>query len=964
VANKAKWDAKLSGSKKEPSAPKKESKPSGDKSPVMPHKDKKEGFSLSVMKKVAGLVNEIKSAKPEPSEGKKEGKGESKDNFETMPEGEEREISWYGTKQKVKTEPIKLNIGFDHPFEIASVSSGNKKTFLVIESQTGRTVGSNKSKKGAIEQATNIVKNTGKEKLFEQINSQLKHGFKMDYDKNSTQELKDMLDSFTDNVQNRVAKEEAIKEILEARSGPEKRTSDIMKKELSSKIYDKDAKKTKYENPKIENVKDKNEQALLKKVEIKNLKKGNVNETYNNPAFLYSQEGQEMGVWSDSRVMIFDKKIAGDIYNANKQRLFAKKKKENPGKNDEEIIRMMAEGELDTSFPDVKRVTPQDSALGKNPAKFDGKYVKSAGGRAPNKASYTDGETYTVFDTNYIAMLRSDFPDAKMYLTGSMSPAVFKNPDGEIKAVLMPLQQKNQDVPWEKIDNFDTMPESAGDKTPVMSEKEQSTLENIKRADVSYRDGRNTSFDQKKEYEKWHTPEGLKKLHKEVEKDLPALYPYIDKEHLDKTGSIKLTKEGEQKFSGDKSAVMSEDDKKPRKKGSDKQEFVDSIKNYIGINLPNDKNDRLNRRKNYLYTEIPEDRKTPVMSRLNELGITPEKHIGNKYWLPLNKEIIDRAVKINDTAAETGDKTTLMSGGGDKLPSNINSGNLTEYLTQEILKQKSPPMDKAINKVYDKINNSENKYLGEGKIQFTKEQLKNAYIDDKIKDFVKGNNDREIPYVVQRFGIPESEIKKRMESKPLQKALTLLMEDLQKAKKMPIGTVSKGYKKVAEGKWEPVGEGKGGSKKPEPNGGKDKKEPSISLNGMKDGDVVQLKDSEGNFVYHEVQGGKLGKEISEDEDIKRNNSKKDKKDKKEPQQHSEKRTAIKTALKGFADVLAEVLQGKGGVSAATSKTQQTGESLERSGNKNNKGKKEDPNDPNDPNKNPTKPEPQSKGVKK
>lgn len=42
----------------------------------------------------------------------------------------------------------------------------------------------------------------------------------------------------------------------------------------------------------------------------------------------------------------------------------------------------------------------------------------------------------------------------------------------------------------------------------------------------------------------------------------------------------------------------------------------------------------------------------------------------------------------------------------------------------------------------------------------------------------------------------------------LQKATDLLLSELEKAKKMPIGTVSKGRKKIAEGKWVPVTEGK------------------------------------------------------------------------------------------------------------------------------------------------------------
>ena len=86
-----------------------------------------------------------------------------------------------------------------------------------------------------------------------------------------------------------------------------------------------------------------------------------------------------------------------------------------------------------------------------------------------------------------------------------------------------------------------------------------------------------------------------------------------------------------------------------RKKGTDKEEFVEFIKNQININLSNDKKDRLNQKKNYLYTEIPSDKKTMIMSYFNRLGITPEKHIGDNYWIPLNKNLINKAIKTNDS---------------------------------------------------------------------------------------------------------------------------------------------------------------------------------------------------------------------------------------------------------------------------------------------------------------------------
>ena len=63
----------------------------------------------------------------------------------------------------------------------------------------------------------------------------------------------------------------------------------------------------------------------------------------------------------------------------------------------------------------------------------------------------------------------------------------------------------------------------------------------------------------------------------------------------------------------------------------------------------------------------------------------------------------------------------------------------------------------------------------------------------------------------------------------LKKATQLLIESLEKAKKMPVGTVSRGFKKVADGKWVPVEDGKEkkGKEKPEDGKKKDEKKPEI-----------------------------------------------------------------------------------------------------------------------------------------
>ena len=95
-------------------------------------------------------------------------------------------------------------------------------------------------------------------------------------------------------------------------------------------------------------------------------------------------------------------------------------------------------------------------------------------------------------------------------------------------------------------------PVAKGENKATLTEHEQNTIKNLNQAEVSYREGREDTFKHQQEKAKWQTEEGLKKLHNELKKDIPNIYPYIDKEYLEKTGKIKLTEEGNKKFNNDK----------------------------------------------------------------------------------------------------------------------------------------------------------------------------------------------------------------------------------------------------------------------------------------------------------------------------------------------------------------------------------------------------------------------------
>ncbi|MDD5006620.1 MAG: JAB domain-containing protein, partial [Candidatus Omnitrophica bacterium] len=101
-------------------------------------------------------------------------------------------------------------------------------------------------------------------------------------------------------------------------------------------------------------------------------------------------------------------------------------------------------------------------------------------------------------------------------------------------------------------------------------------------------------------------------------------------------------------------------------------------------------------------------------------------------------------------------------------------GNMVEYATQELFKQKGKKSaDKVFKAVADKFNGKENMFLG-GKVSITAEQLKDAVYNDKIKTFNNRYKDAPdkieaaIEPFVSYFNLDEKELRKRLQpDKPI-----------------------------------------------------------------------------------------------------------------------------------------------------------------------------------------------------
>jgi hypothetical protein len=166
------------------------------------------------------------------------------------------------------------------------------------------------------------------------------------------------------------------------------------------------------------------------------------------------------------------------------------------------------------------------------------------------------------------------------------------------------------------------------------------------------------------------------------------------------------------------------------------------------------------------------------------------------------------------------------------------------------------PSDKSSGEKKEKKSGNQAKY-DEAKVtitQFEDEYEKGEYSKDEWEDWLKEYEgdlknpdyyDKDNPSdkkAIDEFKKykkalkDEPKLKEKLMGPKLFKATELLLSSLEKAKKMPIGTVSNGRKKVAEGKWVPVGKddkpGKSDPKKEDKPGKSDpeKKKPQESSN--------------------------------------------------------------------------------------------------------------------------------------
>jgi hypothetical protein len=327
---------------------------------------------------------------------------------------------YYDIGKKEKIDPENIKGGFETGgFRFVVIKKPDSRfPFKVIEEKTGLDVsGIEKTMKGAVESAKAQLERMGKEKLAESINSY----------------------ETPDEKRKRIEKEVAEEGVARSKEEKENRAKAVKEeKEKNGNIYAPNAKKLTYGGLNKSNFEDPAESKVFEALKSRNM----IVDNRINPVFDFSRDGQDAGVWTDSRMLIMDKKVADEIYNTNKQREFLRLKKQ--GKTDEQAIGDIAEKTKDGKFPNYQQVIPSEDRISKTESKFTGEYHKAEDKDKPNILKYNDGETETYLNADYVATIKNKFPDAKMYSTGQMSPMVFKV-GNEIKAVLMPMQSGNRE---------------------------------------------------------------------------------------------------------------------------------------------------------------------------------------------------------------------------------------------------------------------------------------------------------------------------------------------------------------------------------------------------------------------------------------------------------------------------------------------------------------------------------------
>lgn len=445
----------------------------------------------------------------------------------------------------------------------------------------------------------------------------------------------------------------------------------------------------------------------------------------------------------------------------------------------------------------------------------------------------------------------------------------------------------------ESADNFETMPEGEGDKTGVMSDLPPSKGDWINPKDLEVR----TNYNKK----------GIAQdvlVDKRTGKDIsPIPNESAKKDYLKEGYGPNPSKNlpDLSKKQPDKTPVMSGEEEISiglGKEGVKVKGVKEKLKNIETVETISGKSKKVDLSK-VTITDLPNGTKAFWDSKDNRIILSEEQKkkvlSGDKREITSQKEI-ERTERFPEvpTYAEPPEGFKIIRGtNAPKGYEFYNNGSPLKPGYKQVL-VKDKPLQKASElSIGTKVESEHDRT-----IKFIADYLKKNNrlpSNEEIHKSIAKDHLAEIPDYYTRLNKMESEAEKKMS-----KAVNALEQELQKGKAMPIGTISNGRKKVAEGKWVPVKDGK------------------------EKGSVEQKKynDSSGREYTLGPKGGvnyTEGKNKTvKDKDKKEKKPSPDNKEKKPGEKKPEekgglsedKKSTIKNALKKMANILAEALSGR------------------------------------------------------
>ena len=481
LTKKDKWDKKLFGESKKVKAGKKEvelKKEKKTKGTVTNKSGRK--FSLSIMRKIAGIYGDEKKS--------------GEDNFETMPEGKSKKIT---TSKLLDIDSLgytaaKAESGGEIRADEKKASLYAKRIYDELDKRGVTTLTDKIHEDLEDENAhtLNLVLSLGgyfgedkQHKMLEFVNKMREqgnpeYGFPISAippeklfpdekeDKSSVMSEKGKSEDNFETMPEieRTEEKTPAKELKETiKKGPSKKMTDEEKNNATLTEHSFNKKYIFLEDP------DEVAKNFMMPTESRAI--GDIDVFQKSMGAFLSDEAKEKGFFSNSRFLINDKDVSGKYIDSIREKL-SKNKNINP-KFYENVEKRALDVTNDTILGNIK--TKQEDY--KNPKYLGGQISTDKSNKFGNKMMFenSDGDLL-ILNGDYYAFMRKEFPNATFKIKGSTDPTIFEE-NGEIKGVVMPIYGGTSYDQLEEMKHYKELHEKGRTDSAVKKDMENLTKE-------------------------------------------------------------------------------------------------------------------------------------------------------------------------------------------------------------------------------------------------------------------------------------------------------------------------------------------------------------------------------------------------------------------------------------------------------------------------------------------------------